>query len=112
MKKGLLIMAAALTAAVAVSARGAPYEDQRIQAQRAQEARQHYEARDDMAGGGMHEHMELMREMHQQMDEARNVDRMSPEEMRVWIRRHSALMERMDREMMEEHEPRDDRLHR
>jgi hypothetical protein len=48
----------------------------------------------------MHEHMPLMQEMNRQLQQARSVDEMSPEQMRGWITQHLRLMNQMHQQMM------------
>ena len=93
---------AAIGTSMAVSA--APYEDQKLQMQRSQESRLRgvpaLEPR-----GAMGQRMELMQEMERQMEQARAVDRMTPEQMRNWITEHSRLMERMSQGMQPDGAP-------
>jgi hypothetical protein len=98
MRKVLIGMAAAVAAGVAITAGAAPYEDQRIRQQRVQEARLKAES-PAVAMGGMHQHMTQMQEMNRQLQEARSVDQMSPEQMRDWITQHVRLMDQMHRQM-------------
>ena len=96
MKRLLMGIAAAAAAGAAFTTIAAPYEDYQIQIRRAQEAKLNAaEAR----AGAMPQHMSLMQEMSRQLDEARGVDRMSPEQMRSWITRHTELMDRMHQQM-------------
>lgn len=91
MNSKLMRAAVALAVGLSFSASGAPYEDQKIQIQRVQEAKR--------LGAAKQEQMQLMHEMNQQMEQARAVDSMKPEQMRDWIARHTRLMEQMHQGM-------------
>ena len=98
---------AALTASM--SALGAPYEDYKMQIQRQAEARRSAStpnaASEHHDPATMRQHMQLMQEMDDQLQQARAVDTMSREQMREWIVKHTALMSRMHEQMMNEHHP-------
>jgi hypothetical protein len=91
-----------ITALAAVSAAfttiAAPAEDHRIQTHRVQQAK--LTGAPPASAAGMHEHMPLMQEMNRQLQQARSVDEMSPEQMRGWITQHLRLMNQMHQQMM------------
>ena len=97
-------MAAVAATTAALTAIAAPYEDYRMQIQRVQDAKLK-EAPRTGAMGGMHEHMAGMEEMNRQLQEARAVDQMSPEQMRNWITQHVRLMDQMHRQMTGDRAP-------
>jgi hypothetical protein len=95
-----IVAAAAAVAATTVA--GAPYEDQKIQIQRLQQEK--LGGKSAGMGGDQQnpQHMQLMREMSRQMQQARGVDQMTPEQMRAWITEHTRLMDRMHQAMMQD----------
>jgi hypothetical protein len=117
MKRMIMLGAAALAAVGGMPASSAPYEDQKVQIQRLQDSRLRGApaasgAPQGMSGmhgmsamhgtpgtSGMPGQMQLMQEMDRQMQQARDVDRMSPQQMRDWIVEHTQLMDRMQEQM-------------
>ena len=104
MKKLFILGAAAVMAiGTSLAVHSAPYEDQKIRIQRLQESRLHSTPTVGMHGGT--QNLELMQEMDRQMEQARGVERMTPEQMRNWITEHTRLMDRMHRQMMPDGAP-------
>lgn len=97
MKRLLIGITALAAASVALTTTAAPYEDYKIQIQRVQAAKLKGAARDRAV---MVDHMPLMQEMNRQLEEARAVDQMTPEQMRTWITQHLRLMDQMHQQMM------------
>lgn len=98
MKQLLIGITALAAASAAFTTIAAPYEDYRIQTQRVQHAK--LMGAPPASAAGMHEHMPLMQEMNRQLQQARSVDEMSPEQMRSWITQHLHLMNQMHQQMM------------
>jgi hypothetical protein len=90
-----------LAVGVPVAAGSAPYEDQKIQIQRLQQEKLRGAGTAPTPCPAMHP-MPSMQEMRQHMTLAEEVDRMSAEQMRHWIKEHAAMMDRMDRQMRKE----------
>ena len=99
-----VVLGAVLASAIGVplAAGGAPYEDQKIQIQRIQQAKLRGAGASSTQCTHMQQHMPLMQEMRQQMGQAGAIDQMATEQMRNWIKEHTALMERMHRQMQRE----------
>lgn len=97
-------LGAALAVAIGIpfSAGGAPYEDQKMQIQRIQQAKLRGAEVSSTPCTDMQQHMPLMQEMRQQMGQAGAIDQMTTEQMRNWIKEHTALMQRMHRQMQRE----------
>lgn len=97
MKRLLIGITALAAASVAFTATAAPYEDYKVQIQRVQAAKLKGVAGDRAA---MDAHMPLMQEMNRQLQEARAVEQMTPDQMRTWITQHVRLMDQMHQQMM------------
>jgi hypothetical protein len=97
MKRLLIGITALAAASIALTATAAPYEDYKVQIQRVQAAKLKGAAGDRAS---MDDHMPLMQEMNRQLQEARAVDRMTPEQMRSWITNHLRVMDQMHQQMM------------
>ena len=106
MKRSLGALAAGLVLAASTVAGAAPYEDYKVQIQRAQDAKRKVVAADALQANedraAMQEHMRLMQEMNEQMQQVRQLDKLTPEQMRNWITQHAQLMEKMHQQMMRE----------
>lgn len=90
----------ALSIGIPLAAGSAPYEDQKMQIQRVQQAKLRAMKTPEVPCADMQQHMPLMQQMRQQMSQAGAVDQMTPEQMRNWINDHAALMERMHGQML------------
>jgi hypothetical protein len=91
----------ALAVGVPMAAGSAPYEDQKMQIQRIQQAKLRGAGTASTPCADMRQ-MPSMQEMRQHVTQADGVDRMNAEQMRHWIKEHAAMMERMDRQMQKE----------
>jgi hypothetical protein len=103
----LATLIAGAVMALPFAALAGPDETQKALIQRAMDAKKKLAAAQAASGSERHkamqEHMKMMREMMAQMQKAKPVAGMKPEQMRDWIDEHMKLMHEMMGQMSDEH---------